>query len=333
MSTRHTITVLGAGAWGSALAILLARNGHWVWLWDCDRARMLALAEHRTDPRYLAGVSLPDNIMVTADRDAALAATPEVLVAVPSHAFRVTLEACAAHRPANLRLTWATKGLEPDTQLLFHAVADEILGVDTPTAVLSGPTFAYEVVAGLPTAVTIASRFPDYAQWLAECLRNASFRPYTSDDVLGVQIGGAVKNVMAIAAGISDGLGFGANARAALITRGLAEILRLGEALGGRRETFMGLAGLGDLVLTCTDDLSRNRRFGLAIGRGESVHSARASIDQVVEGFTTVREVVTLAQRLGVEMPITHQVHAILYAGHDPRLAVQSLLMRALRSE
>ncbi len=332
MSTRQTIAVLGAGAWGSALAVLLARNGHTVWLWDQDAHRMVALSKNRTD-RYLSGTLLPDTILPTEHLEVALAATSEVLVVVPSHGFRATLEACAAYRPANVRLALATKGLEPGTERPLHQVAEEIMGMETPLAVLSGPTFAAEVLAGLPTAITIASRFPAYAQWLADCMRSAHFRPYTSDDLVGVEIGGAVKNVMAIAAGISDGLGFGANARAALITRGLAEIMRLGEAMGGRRETFMGLTGVGDLVLTCTDDLSRNRRFGLSIGRGKTVDEALAAIDQVVEGLSTVREVVTLARRLGVDMPITHQVYAILYEGHNPRSAVHALLMRALRSE
>ncbi len=313
--------------------MLLVRNGHTVWLWDHDGARMHALAKDRVDPLFLPGVVLPESINPTDCMENALAATNEVLVVVPSHAFRATIDACALLRPAKLRLAWATKGLEPVTERPFSVVVDEVLGADTPTAVLSGPTFASEVLAGQPTAITIASRFADYAQWLAGCLRNANFRPYTSDDVLGVQIGGAVKNVMAIAVGISDGLGFGANARAALITRGLAEIIRLGVVLGGRPETFMGLTGVGDLVLTCTDDLSRNRRFGLAIGRGEKADAALKTIGQVVEGLTTVQEVMSLARRLGVEMPITNQVYAVLYEGHDPHTAVQTLLTRALRAE
>lgn len=327
------IAVLGAGSWGSALAILLARNGHLVWLWGRDAARMLTLAEVRSNPWYLPDTPFPDGLIPTSDLDAVLAATHEVLVVTPSHTFRAILEACVRRRPVGLRLAWGTKGLEPGTQRPFHEVAEEVLGAETPTAVVSGPSFAKEVVAGLPTAVTVASRFPDYAQWLAGCLRSSSFRPYTSDDVVGVQLGGGVKNVLAIAAGIADGLGFGANARAALITRGLTEIMRLGEAMGGRRETFMGLAGLGDLVLTCTDDLSRNRRFGLLIGQGKQIDAALAIVGQVVEGFTTVREVVTLARRLGVDMPITDQVHAVLHQGHPPRMAVQNLLARELRPE
>ncbi|CAK0762597.1 glycerol-3-phosphate dehydrogenase [Gammaproteobacteria bacterium] len=327
------IAVLGAGSWGSALAILLARNGHPVWLWGRDQARMLALVEFRSNPQYLPGISFPEGIFPTGDLNVALAASSDVLVVVPSHGFRATLEACARFRHVGVRLAWATKGLEPGTQRPFNEVAEEILGPETPTAVVSGPTFAKEVVAGLPTAVTVASRFPDYARWLASCLRSPNFRPYTSDDMVGVQLGGAVKNVLAIAAGIADGLGFGANARAALITRGLAEIMRLGEAMGGRRETFMGLAGLGDLVLTCTDDLSRNRRFGLLIGQGQEINAALSAIGQVVEGFSTVREVVVLAQRLRVDMPITNQVHAVLHADHNPHAAVQALLTRALRPE
>jgi glycerol-3-phosphate dehydrogenase (NAD(P)+) len=333
MNAGNSIAVLGAGSWGSALAILLARNGHEVWLWGRDPARMLILAESRTNPWYLPDTLFPDSIIPTSDLKEAIAATPEVLMVVPSHVFRATLQDCVLLRPRGMRVSWATKGLEPGTQRPFHEVAEEILGAETPTAVISGPTFAQEVVAGLPSAVTVASRFRDYAQWLANCLQNTNFRPYTSDDVVGVQLGGAVKNVLAIAAGIADGLGFGANARAALITRGLAEIMRLGEAMGGRRDTFMGLAGLGDLVLTCTGDLSRNRRFGLLIGQGEGINAALTAIGQVVEGFTSVREVVALAQRLGVDMPITNQVSAVLYEDHNPRLAVQALLARALRPE
>lgn len=333
MNQISTIAVLGAGSWGSALAILLARNGYRVWLWGHNQARMLSLAKSRTNPWYLPEVKFPDEIVPTSDLVATLAASTEAIIAVPSHAFRATLEACVPHKTSNLRLAWATKGLEPLTQRLFHEVAAEILGSATPTAVISGPSFAQEVIAGLPTAVTIASHFPKYAQWLANCLRNSNFRPYTSDDMIGVQLGGAVKNVLAIAAGIADGLGFGANARAALITRGLTEIMRLGAALGGRKETFMGLAGLGDLILTCTDDLSRNRRFGLLIGQGQAVNIALSSIGQVVEGYNTVREVVALAQRLKVDMPITNQIYAVLHESYDPCAAVQNLFMRALRPE
>ena len=228
---------------------------------------------------------------------------------------------------------WATKGLEPGGGRFLHEVTAEILGAAWPAAVISGPSFAGEVARGLPTAVTVASTDAAHARRVAILLHGSNLRAYTSSDVIGVELGGAVKNVLAIAAGIADGLGFGANARAALITRGLAEMARLGRAVGGQRETFMGLAGLGDLVLTCTDDQSRNRRFGLAIGRGETAEAACAAIGQVVEGAATAREALRLAHRHGVDMPITEQVNAVLYHGQDPRRAVELLLARDLKPE
>jgi len=333
MSPKTQFAVLGAGSWGSALAILLARNGHPVWLWGRDSAKMQALVDAQCNPWYLPDAHFPEGLVPTSDLNNVLATTSEVIMVTPSKVFRPILETVAARRPDRLRFAWATKGLEPETQRPFHEVAKEILGENTPTAVLSGPTFAREVALGLPTAITVASHFPEYANWLALCLSNSVLRPYTSEDVIGVEIGGAVKNVLAIAAGISDGLGFGDNARAALITRGLTEVMRLGEALGARRETLMGLSGLGDLVLTCTGDLSRNRRFGLLLGKGYSIDSALKVVGQVVEGFSTVREVVALANRLQITMPITEQVHSVLYFGHSPRESVQNLFSRTLRPE
>jgi glycerol-3-phosphate dehydrogenase (NAD(P)+) len=252
---------------------------------------------------------------------------------VPSHAFAETLAHLAGLLPANARLAWATKGLEPDSGRLLSELAAERLPGITALAVLSGPTFAREVAAGLPTAITVAANRKAFADALSRRLHAESFRTYTSRDLVGVQLGGAVKNVLAIAAGIADGLGFGANARAALITRGLAEMLRLGRALGARRDTFMGLAGLGDLVLTCTDDQSRNRRFGLALGRGTSTERALAEIGQVVEGRGTAREVRRLAQRNGVEMPIVEQAYRVLWDGRPPRDAVHALLARTPKAE
>jgi len=231
------------------------------------------------------------------------------------------------------RLAWATKGFEADTGLLPHQVAGQVLPASVPTAVLSGPTFAREVGAGLPTAMTIASADQDFAQRLAETISTDSFRAYTSTDIVGVEVGGATKNVYAIGAGICDGLHFGANARMALIARSLAEMTRLGLALGGRRETFMGLAGMGDLVLTCTDDQSRNRRFGLALARGETAAAALRGIGQVVEGYNAARAVLGVAARLAVPMPIAEQLAKVLHEGADPRTAVAALMRRPISAE
>ncbi|HHL45190.1 MAG TPA: NAD(P)-dependent glycerol-3-phosphate dehydrogenase, partial [Gammaproteobacteria bacterium] len=257
----------------------------------------------------------------------------DILIAVPSHAFREILSAIAPVVSPSTGIAWATKGLEPGSHKLLTEVAQEMVGNLRPLAVVSGPTFAREVAEGLPTAVTIAANDSRFSSKLAGHLHNGQFRPYTSDDMIGVSIGGAVKNVLAIAAGIADGLGFGANTRAALITRGLAEMMRLNKAVGGQRETLMGLAGLGDLVLTCTDDQSRNRRFGLYLGQGKSLEQARAAIDQVVEGMQTTGEVHALAREQGVEMPITEQVYGVLHQRRPPGKAVESLLAREQKTE
>jgi len=286
----------------------------------------------RRNARYLPEAPFPDGLDVTPDLRAAVDGADVVLIAVPSHAFRATLEAVRAAGPAP-RVAWATKGFELDTGLLPHKVAAEVLGADRPTAVLSGPTFAREVAAGLPTALTIASEHDDYAQDLSRALTTDNLRPYTSSDIVGVEVGGATKNVFAIGAGLCDGLGFGANTRIALVTRALAEMTRLGVALGARRETFMGLAGIGDLVLTCTDDQSRNRRFGLALARGLSAEQALAEIGQVVEGYYAARSTRRVAERVGVEMPIVEQIHAVLYRGVDPRDAAAALMRRPVGSE
>ncbi len=286
----------------------------------------------RRNARYLPEATFPDRLEVTPDLRVAVDGADVVLIAVPSHAFRATLEAVrdADHVP---RVAWATKGFELDTGLLPHKVAAEVLGAERPTAVLSGPTFAREVAAGLPTALTIASEHDDYAEDLARALTAENLRPYTSSDIVGVEVGGATKNVFAIGAGLCDGLGFGANTRIALVTRALAEMTRLGVALGARRETFMGLAGIGDLVLTCTDDQSRNRRFGLALARGLSAEQALAEIGQVVEGYYAARSTRLVAERLGVEMPIVEAIHAVLYRGVDPRDAAAALMRRPIGSE
>lgn len=332
MSAQHPIAVLGTGSWGTALAMLLARNGHAVRLWGNEPAVMAELARARCNARYLPDTIFPDGIAIHADLDAALADQADVLVVVPSHAFREVLNLISTKLQPGTALAWATKGLEMTSGKLLHEVAEEVLP-NQPHAVISGPTFAREVAAGLPTAATVAGSDLRTAEHFAALLRGSSFRAYTSNDRVGVEIGGALKNVLAIAAGISDGLGFGANSRAALITRGLAEMIRLGEALGGQRATFMGLAGVGDLVLTCTDDQSRNRRMGLALGRGQCRADAQKSIDQVVEGVDTAREIHKLGKQHNVELPITEQVYRVLYENLDPREAVHTLLAREPKAE
>jgi glycerol-3-phosphate dehydrogenase (NAD(P)+) len=328
------MVVLGAGSWGTALAIQLARGDRPTCLWGHEPEHMAKLAAARENVRYLPGIPLPDSLQIEDDLGKALTFAQDILLVVPSHAFRSVLEAIKPYLdPASVRLAWATKGLESGSGKLLHEIVAEELGTALPTAVISGPTFAREVAEGLPTALTVASQQSDFAEFLAARLHTEAFRAYTADDVIGVEVGGAVKNVLAIAAGIADGLGFGANARTALITRGLAEIMRLGDALGGQRETFMGLAGLGDLVLTCTDDQSRNRRLGLALGEGQSLEQALANIDQVVEGVQTAREVHELAQSQGVDMPITEQVFKVLYEGCKPKEAVHALLNREQKAE
>ena len=318
---RAPIAVLGAGSWGTALAIQLARNGNPTRLWGHAADEIAPLTTERVNRRYLPDAPFPDGLTATADLAEATAGVRDVLLVVPSHAF------------ADARLAWATKGLEPDSGRLLSELASGRLPGLTALAVLSGPTFAREVAAGLPTAITVAANRKAFADALSRRLHAETFRTYTSRDLVGVQLGGAVKNVLAIAAGIADGLGFGANARAALITRGLAEMLRLGRALGARRDTFMGLAGLGDLVLTCTDDQSRNRRFGLALGRGTPAAQALAEIGQVVEGRGTAREVRRLAQRHAVEMPIVEQTYRVLWEALPPRAAVHALLARTPKAE
>jgi glycerol-3-phosphate dehydrogenase (NAD(P)+) len=333
MASQPPMVVAGAGSWGTALAMLLARNGYSVLLWGRDPAQIEEMRRRRENSRYLPGIPLPELIQPVSDLAAAAAPAQDVLVAVPSSAFRQTLRGIAAHLSPAARLMWATKGLENNTRQLLHRVAAEELGEQRPMAVISGPTFAAEVAAGLPAAVTVAAQPSEYAAEAAAMLRNASFRVYTSSDMTGVEISAASKNVIAIAAGIADGLGFGANTRAALVTRGLAEIMRLGVALGGRHETFMGLAGLGDLMLTCTDNQSRNRRFGYALAQGSSVEQARAHIGQVVEGALAAPEVLGLAQSLKIEMPITEQVYRVVSGQCTPREAVHSLLNREPKAE
>lgn len=331
--TANLTAILGAGSWGTALAILLARNGTPVKLWGHEPEHMQRLREQRCNADFLPDIAFPPGLEPIVALPETLASAEHVLVAVPSHAFRELLVQLRPIMDAGQGLIWATKGLEMQSGKLLHEVAQEILGSRRPLAVVSGPTFAGEVARGLPTAATVASTDAAFATQVANLFHGESFRAYTSEDMIGVQLGGAAKNVLAIAAGIADGLGFGANARAALITRGLAEILRLGLRLGGQQETFMGLAGVGDLVLTCTDNQSRNRRFGLALAAGQSPDQARAEIGQVVEGAQAAQVVTRMARAQGVEMPITEQVFRVLEEQLDPREAVHALFCRAQKAE
>lgn len=334
MLQPSAITVLGAGSYGTALAICLARNGNTITLWGRNSAEIALMQQQGVNQKYLPEIKLPPTLQLTADLSAAVQASRDILVVVPSHAFADTLHSLKPLLAANARVAWATKGLEPETGRLLQDVARDILGERISLAVLSGPTFAKEMAAGLPTAISLSSADPAFIQQLSDLLHCArSFRVYTNPDFIGVQLGGAVKNVIAIGAGMADGIGFGANARTALITRGLAEMSRLGCAMGAQKDTFMGMAGLGDLVLTCTDNQSRNRRFGLLLGQGKDVTEAMQTIGQVVEGFRNAKEVFNLAQRVGVEMPITEQIFQVLYQGKNVRLAAQDLLGRERKDE
>jgi len=333
MAQQHTVLVLGAGSWGTALALVLARNQHNVLLWGHRAEHIAAIQTERQNTQYLPNISFPPNLTATTDLSQAVANADEIIVVVPSHAFRDTLEKIAPDLQSHARICWATKGLEYKTGLLLHDVARDTLGSHYPLAVLSGPSFAAEVAKDLPTAVTVASDNKDYAQALVHLFHNQNFRPYTSDDIIGVELGGAIKNIMAIAAGIADGLGLGANTRAALITRGLTEMVRLGLALGGHQGTFMGLAGLGDLMLTCTDNQSRNRRFGYALAQGDSIETAQDNIGQVVEGARAAQEVFRVAQKLQIDMPIVEQVASVLTKQCTAQDAVQALLSRQPKQE
>ena len=302
-------------------------------LWGRETDLLERMVESRVNDVFLPDAKLPPSVVVCPDFQDCLSGADDVLIVVPSHALRKTLTDVKPLVKPHGRICWATKGFELHTGKLPNQVVAEVLGADRPSAVLSGPTFAQEVGAGLPTAITIASTDASFAQDLALSISSEKFRAYTSDDITGVEVGGAVKNVLAIGAGMSDGLGFGANTRIALINRGLVELMRLGVALGAKQETFMGLAGMGDLVLTCTDNLSRNRRMGLALAGGKTVDEAKTEIQQVVEGVKAAEAVMEVAEELGIEMPICHQVYRIIYEGASPREAVGELMTRALKSE
>jgi glycerol-3-phosphate dehydrogenase (NAD(P)+) len=330
---KFSIAVLGAGSWGTALASLLARHGHPTVLWGRNLAQSETIDRRHENPRYLPGVTLPDSLRATTALAAAVSSADLVLVVTPSHAFNQTLQALAPHRRPGAGVAWATKGFEPGSGRFLHEVAGEILGPGVPLAVVTGPSFAREVAQGLPTAVTVHSDDEEFALMVAEALHGPAFRAYTGSDMLGAELGGAMKNVLAVATGVADGMSLGLNARAGLITRGLNEMLRLNVALGGRAETLMGLAGLGDLVLTSTGDLSRNRRLGLALGRGQSLGDAVKEIGQVVESVDTVDEVMRLANRHSIELPISELVQRVLHEQITPAEGLKIILAREQKPE
>ena len=327
------VAVLGAGSWGTALAMQLVRAGAHPVLWDWDARHMEAMRVAGRNEQFMPGHPLPPGLELEPDLESAVSGAEDIIIVVPSHAFVGIVQQIEPWLKPGQGVAWACKGLEPGTGQFLHQPARRLLGQSRPLAVITGPSFAVEVAAGLPTAITVAGTEPEYCARMARMLHGCNFRAYTSDDIVGAELGGSLKNVLAIATGICDGMGLGDNARAALITRGLAEMMRLGQVLGAHEKTLTGLAGMGDLVLTCTGDLSRNRRLGLALGAGKSVEQALAEIGQVVEGVKTAEEVWRLAQRHQVEMPIAEQVYGIVHRGCDPYQCVRDLLSREQKHE
>ncbi len=332
MSNTSGFFVIGAGSFGTALAIHLARLGENVSLWGNNPDALVAMQEARCNERYLPDVSFPETLSISNQIENGLAAYRDIFIVVPSHAFRDVLKRLKPYLRDDHRLLWGSKGLDPLQGDFLQDVAKNELG-DRPMAVLSGPSFAKEVALGFPTAVVIAGTQKDYVEELVRRFSGEKFRAYQSDDMVGVCLGGAMKNVLAIAVGISDGLGFGANARSALMTRGLAEMVRLGVACGAEQSTFLGLAGTGDVILTCTDDQSRNRRFGLALGRGEEPEAIKKNIGQAVEGATTASLIDKLGKQHDVDLPITQMVCQALAGKLSIQEAVQALFSRELKAE
>ena len=327
------IAVIGAGSWGTALAVVAARAGHAVRLWSRNSDVVNSINEQRLNLRYLSSASIPENVIATGDVSSALRGASVVLLAVPSHAARETLNSIARLLDENAIIVSVTKGIEIETTKRISEIVKEVIGSEHPFVSLSGPSFAKEVVEGHPTAIVAASKDAVAARTVQNDLSFENLRIYTNADVVGTELGGSVKNVMAIAAGMTAGLGFGTNSVAALITRGLAEITRLARREGAQLETLMGLAGLGDLVLTCTGSLSRNRFVGEELGKGRTLAQITAEMNEVAEGINTARAVKKLADRAGLEMPITNEVNAVLYDGKPARDAVAELMSRPLREE
>jgi len=332
-NSPRTVAVLGAGSWGTALANHLATAGKPTILWARSEKTARQISQHRHNHSFLPEITLHPSLQCTTDFASVVAAATDVLISVPSSSFKEIVARVKVHRATGVDLIWACKGLDPESGRFFSDYLDSFLPANSRFAIISGPTFATELAEGLPTAITAAASDTGYARAVAELLHTERLRVYTSTDIKGVQFGGALKNVYAIAAGISDGLGFGANARVALITRGLAELMRMAERLDIRRETLMGLAGVGDLILTCTDNQSRNRRFGLALADGLSIDEARRSVGQAVEGIAAIRAAHQLSARLKIEMPIVEQLFEVIDSGKTPMLAVQTLLSRKQRDE
>jgi len=332
MSAKPAVSVLGSGSWGTALAAVLARNGVPTTLWGRDADAIEAMQTTRRNARYLPELELPAALVCTHDLDAAVRHAQVLLIVTPSHAFGALIDRIASNVAPGTGIAWATKGFDPGSGRFLHEiVAERLPGV--PAAIVTGPSFAREVAQDLPTAVTVHSADGAFAQKIADLLHSARFRAYTGSDMIGAELGGAMKNVLAVATGVADGMRLGLNARAGMITRGLNEMLRLGAAIGARAETLMGLAGLGDLVLTCTGDLSRNRRLGLALGRGVSLKDAVAEIGQVVESIETVDTVMRLAARQGIELPISQGVQRVLHEEITPAEGLRQLLAREQKAE
>ena len=325
------IGVLGAGSWGTAIAILLAKNlkPQNIPLWDKDLAQLALMEENLENKRYLPGIALPGTIKYLKKITDLLSEVQDIVIAVPSHAFKsLLIEKLKPNLQDHHRILWVTKGMEPGSGRFLHQLVEEKLGMNRAYAVLSGPSFAREVALGMPTAVTVSSNNEIFTKDIVKYFHSDAFRVYLNKDIIGVQFGGVIKNILAVACGISDGLNFGANARAGLITRGIAEMQRLGAVLGAKSETLVGLSGLGDVILTCTDNQSRNRRFGLAIAKGHSIQEAQDIIGQVVEAVHNTKEICDLAEKLGVEVPIANQVNFILQQKITPRQAAYYLLSR-----
>ncbi|WP_367606454.1 NAD(P)H-dependent glycerol-3-phosphate dehydrogenase [Legionella sp. W05-934-2] len=325
-----SIAILGAGSWGTAVAIHLARQGHHVILWSHNPAKAKKINQDRINEQYLPGFQLAKSIEVSSNLEDTINQSDEVIIAIPSHGFNDLLRLLPRHLK---RIAWLTKGIDPQTNRLLSQCVTQQMGDHVAMAVISGPSFAREVANGLPTAITIAGNDTEHMKTLLNLLHHDMLRVYLSDDMIGVQLGGAMKNVLAIACGISDGLHYGANSQAALITRGLVEMRRLGRHLGARDNTFLGLAGMGDLVLTCTDNQSRNRRFGKLLGQGIDIKMAEQQIGQVVEGKYNASQIHQLGKQYQVELPISEQIYAILHQNIPAIDAVKYLLSRPAKFE
>ncbi len=330
LSKPSKIAILGAGSWGTAVAMHIARHGHSVSLWGQNVDQMEAMLHTRCNQRYLPNIPLPANLTPSSSLNEVLDDAEHVMIAVPSHAFAHVLSQIT---PPKQGISWLTKGIDPKSNDFLSDLVAHRWGKDYPTAMIAGPSFAGEVARELPTALVIASHHFDYARCLRDLFHHDMMRVYLSDDLLGVQCCGAIKNILAIACGISDGLGYGANAKAALITRGLAEMRRFGLAFGANASTFMGLAGVGDLTLTCTDNQSRNRRFGLYLGQGQTAKQAIEQIGQVVEGLHNTAQIMQIANKKHIEMPICHAVWNVLEEKTSSKSAVSLLMQRPWREE